>query len=58
MEIDLFKPCEPRQQRDHAVAAVVPVSDGDAARVEQDEGGVDGGEAGGVGEAACAEEGG
>lgn len=44
-------------QADDAVRAVVAVADGDAFGVEQDEGGVQGGEAGGVGEGRAVEEG-
>ena len=45
-------------QADDAVRAVVAVADGDALGVEQDEGGVQGGEAGGVGQGVGVEEGG
>lgn len=40
------------------MAAVVAAANGDAARVEEDEEGVEGGEAGGVGQCGSAEEGG
>lgn len=55
-KFELFQPVEFLEQLEDAVAAVVAAADGDAARVQEADDGVEGGEAGGVGQAGGAQE--
>lgn len=58
VEWQFFKTRESGEEGYHAVAAVVAVRDGDAARVEEGERCVQGGEAGCIGQGVCVQEGG